>query len=492
MRELKGDWKDLFNGFMLALDLRKMFLGFCGIVFTLLGPVAATCWTAYQIAPDYIPHLQSYGLHDLWEVVKKSFTVIYCGTPDMTGITHQPTHWMLWVPHLLAMLVSVLAIWAYFGGAISRIAAYEIAKDGERIETARALQFAGRKFWAFFMSPWVCLIGFGFFFACCWAGGAVGRVLDLIWIGGPLIAILLPLALLSGFVMTLIGLGTAAGFPLFAPAVAAEGTDAFDAMSRGFSYVYSRPWHYMFYQAIAVLYGVLCISFVMLFAITLCHAGLSAGGAGFDMFLVRPTKEIKLPREKPKNPTAEELKNWERENRDYYTLLHARSEEFEPQNDRFKDIADSAWAMILTNKYDHEETSFTGGERGDLSFFGGRHVPAKPAKYVYVKLMKTANAIVRPNHSMTVGSLKTPSHRVAAYIVIFWLFIALGLALGYVPSYFLSQQTLIYGLLRKRVDGIEMNEVFEETEDEPIPADEPKVAEVPKSPPPPPPPPPTA
>ena len=36
MRELKGDWKDLFNGFMLALDLRKMFLGLCAVLFTLV------------------------------------------------------------------------------------------------------------------------------------------------------------------------------------------------------------------------------------------------------------------------------------------------------------------------------------------------------------------------------------------------------------------------------------------------------------------------
>jgi hypothetical protein len=71
-----------------------------------------------------------------------------------------------------------------------------------------------------------------------------------------------------------------------------------------------------------------------------------------------------------------------------------------------------------------------------------------------------------------------------------WLIIALGLALGYIPSYVLSQQTLIYGLLRKRVDGIEMNEVFEETEDEPAPAEPAKAPEPPKPPkaePPPPP-----
>jgi len=454
MRELKGDWKDLFNGFMLALDLRKMFLGLCGIVFTLFGPLAATCWLAYQISPDHVPHLASYGPHDVWTVVRASFCVIYC---ESTSV------WQ-WLPHLVATLVSILAIWAYFGGAISRIAAYEIAKDGERIETARALQFARRKFWAFFMSPWVCLIGFGFFFACNWAGGVVGRVLDLVWIGGPLVAILLPLALLSGFVMALIGLGTAAGFPLFAPAVAAEGTDAFDAMSRGFSYVYSRPWHYLFYQAVAGLYGIVCISFVLLFAITLCHAGISAGGAGFDMFGVRETKEIKKPRELKKKATPEERKAWERETRDYYTLLHASGEDYQSPKDRFKDIADAAWALVLTNKYENQQIK----------------VRRQPCKYVYAKLMNAANCIVKPDHSMTIGSLKMQSHRVAAYIVAIWLLIALGLAAGYVPSYILSQQTLIYGLLRKRVDGIELNEVFEETEDEPVPAEAAKPAEPPK------------
>jgi hypothetical protein len=479
MRELKGDWKDLFNGFMLALDLRKMFLGFCGIFFTLFGPIAATCWIAHRIDESSVPGLDSYGLHDLWEVIRASFGVIYCGTPQ------HPTDWHLWVPHLIATLVSILAIWAYFGGAISRIAAYEIAKDGERIETARALQFAKRKFWAFFMSPWVCLIGFAFFFACNWAGGVVGRVLDMVMIGGPIVAILLPLALLSGFVMTLIGLGTVAGFPLFAPAVAAEGTDAFDAMSRGFSYVYSRPWHYLLYQTVAGLYGILCVSFVLLFAVTLCHAGLTAGGAGFDMFWVRQAKESTPPR-KPDKATDEQMKAWEADNRAYWEKRHAESELYEPRRDRFRDIADSAWALVLTSKYEQNHLHLW-GERDDhdpddINFAGHR---SKPGKFVYASLMRGANCIVKPNHSTTIEDLKTPHHRVAAYIVVVWLLIALGLALGYIPSYFLSQQTLIYGLLRKRVDGIEMNEVFEETEEEPLPAEVTKPPEPSKPEPPP-------
>jgi hypothetical protein len=106
---------------------------------------------------------------------------------------------------------------------------------------------------------------------------------------------------------------------------------------------------------------------------------------------------------------------------------------------------------------------------------------------MYACLMRTANKIVQPDHSMTIDNLKTPHHRFAAYIVVVWLLIALGLACGYVPSYILSQQTLIYALLRKRVDGIEMNEVFEEAEEEPLAAEEPPKPQEPAKPEPPPP-----
>jgi hypothetical protein len=180
------------------------------------------------------------------------------------------------------------------------------------------------------------------------------------------------------------------------------------------------------------------------------------------------------------------MKAWEADNRAYWEKRHAESELYEPRRDRFRDIADSAWALVLTSKYEQNHLHLW-GERDDhdpddINFAGHR---SKPGKFVYASLMRGANCIVKPNHSTTIEDLKTPHHRVAAYIVVVWLLIALGLALGYIPSYFLSQQTLIYGLLRKRVDGIEMNEVFEETEEEPLPAEVTKPPEPSKPEPPP-------
>lgn len=465
MRELKGGWTDLFNGFMLALDLRKMFLGFCGIIFS-MGPLAVTAWVGNEIAPEAVDRPDSLALDEVWGTVRQSLTVIYCGTE------HHPTDWRLWLPHLAGMAVALMAIWAYFGGAISRIAAYEIAKDGERIETARALEFSRRKFWSFFMAPFICVLGLGFFFFCNFAGGAIGRLLDFLVVGGPLVAILLPLALLSGFIMTLIGLGTVGGAPLFAPAVAAEGTDAFDAVSRGFSYVYSRPWHFLWYQAVAKLYGGVCISFVILFAITLCHLGLKAGAVGFDLFGVRTAPAA--PAEPPRGAGDQEREAYNEKVKLYYADRLANPEKYEARHDRFQHIVDVAWGEILSAKYD--DRHWDDAQRKTL-----RPSWKKCPSYLYAQLSRTANRIAKPDRNIRRSDIDG-GHKVALWVVLVWLIGGLGIALGYVPSYLISQQTLIYFLLRKKVDGIEMNEVFEEIEEEapPAPAGEPAKPEPPK------------
>jgi len=235
------------------------------------------------------------------------------------------------------------------------------------------------------------------------------------------VALLLPLALLSGFIMTLICVGTVTGLPLFAPAVAAEGTDSFDAVSRGFSYVYSRPWHYIWYQVASSVYGYICIGFVILFAITMCHLGISAGAEGFEVSgMVR--------------------------------------------KDEFHKIANNSWALILSEQ--HKE----------CSQYRWDPVSVISEPHPYGRLQNMANHIVGVDYQNRGFAPDRQAHHFASFLVTFWLSITLGLALGYVVSFFISQQTMIYYILRKKVDGIEMNEVFEESEEEAKPAEAPKAA----------------
>jgi hypothetical protein len=574
MRDLKGDWRDLFNGFMVALDLRKMFLAFCGIIFTVFGIGAATAIIGNTIDPEFVQRPNGFLLHEIWATICQGWHVIYSGTPGHAA------DWKIYLPYSIFCVLATIVIWSYFGGAICRIAAYEIAKDGERIETARALKFASKKFWSFFWAPLICAIGFAFFFLCNFVGGLIGKLLDIIpyagVIGAPLVSILLPLAVLSGFIMTLILLGTVAGSPLFAPAVAAEGTDSFDAVSRGFSYVYSRPWHYAWYQLVSGVYGYICIGFVILFAVTMCHVGIKAGAAGFDLFGVWQKDQYDhiadaswtmilsrkhqtqrydwdpvtygrhFPRRVVRDPLGVFVRepygrlqnlscrivqpnwNWTVDKIGEETIgLEARpaTETEKAQFQKRKkilerwDAIESKWAgeKDLKKKEEIQKASlaaiyklgqdameqrvamagpiFEAAADIDPKYKGSDAGDQTVEEYLrrlgYTKTPDGTDWVppegrargVRPSGAddfLTPAPTNPGGHKVATYVLTAWLIVILGLALGYPISYFFSQQTMIYYILRKKVDGIEMNEVYEETDDEermPEPIPPPKPAE---------------
>jgi hypothetical protein len=163
-------------------------------------------------------------------------------------------------------LAIFLFAWSLFGGAISRIAAVHIARD-DKISLRQAMNFAVGKMVSFASAPLIPLIfvlGIGLFvtvvaFVIDW-GVFLGT-----WIGAPILGAVTFLALIAGFVMTLVLLGTAGGFNLMYPTIAVEGTDSFDAISRSFSYVYSRPWQMVFFTFVALVYGAITFLFVRLF-----------------------------------------------------------------------------------------------------------------------------------------------------------------------------------------------------------------------------------
>ena len=566
MREFKGDWKDLFNGFVLALDFRKMFLGFLGILLTILACGSITYAFASKLASDEAIELpDNFAPHEFYITLTSSWHVIFSGDPTAPGST---THWGWGVFYTILVVPTFLLIWGLFGGAIARIAAYEIARDGERIETAKALKFSGTKFSSFFMAPMICILGFLFFYVCNLLGGVLTKLLDLIYIGGPIGALLLPLALLSGFIMVLIGIGSFIGAPLFFPAVAAEGTDSFDAMSRGFSYVYSRPWHFVWYQGVSAVYGWICVGFVLVFTVMMCYLGVRACATGFNwvsqwrqenMYGMTPydgkvradesklfnVERTTLPPPSDRSESAmraheERLKELNEKN--YQELMKADVDIEGKPIDRLSEFAERAvleadeakLAIVsrhLLELYKREpdladaiQSGRAGARTGDLRLhhvnekvwyqvlsrekihtqvgwydWSPRSIVTEP--HPYGRIMWILNCTVAWDFGhpaedglgpRTVGVDRVIAERSADdlgwgfdmkltyWIVLIWVVLAMGLGYGYAVSYFISQQTVIYFLLRKKVDGIEMNEVFEETEGEekmPEPIAPPKPAE---------------
>jgi hypothetical protein len=181
-------------------------------------------------------------------------------------------HWF----YSLIFTPVALAIWAMAGGGISRAAVVQFARD-ERIGLPEALRFATTKFWGFFFAPVVSLVFVLAFGVLLMAGGLVGSIPV---VGDILVGVLWFLALVAGMAIAFITVGLLAGGHLFAPVIAAEGSDAFDAISRGFVYVYSRPWKSLLYGLILIVYGSICYLFLRFFVFMMLVATHAFVGAG--------------------------------------------------------------------------------------------------------------------------------------------------------------------------------------------------------------------
>jgi len=151
------------------------------------------------------------------------------------------------------------------GGAICRIAALQFAR-GEKPGLKEAIRFGIQKFTSFFAAPLVpigIIIFIGVFIFLLGLIGNIPRIGELI------MAVFMLLAFIAGALIAVVFIGAVAGFNLMPPAVAYDGSDCFDAISRSFSYVYARPWRMTFYTAVAAVYGAICYTFVRFFAFLL-------------------------------------------------------------------------------------------------------------------------------------------------------------------------------------------------------------------------------
>ncbi len=63
--------------------------------------------------------------------------------------------------------------------------------------------------------------------------------------------------------------------------ISTEGSDGFDGFSRAYSYVFSRPWHYLWFAIVALVYGAIVITFVYVVASLVAY--LSAAGVASSL-----------------------------------------------------------------------------------------------------------------------------------------------------------------------------------------------------------------
>lgn len=154
-----------------------------------------------------------------------------------------------------------LLVWSIGGGVLARLAALQLGRE-ERSSLKEALGHAWSKWGSYFTAPVYPLLGL------------IGLILPMVLCGllmrtdvGVLIAgIVWPLQVIFAFLATLLLVGLFLGWPLMWATIAAEESDAFDALSRAYGYVYQRPFHFLFYVAVASVIGIITWWLLMLFA----------------------------------------------------------------------------------------------------------------------------------------------------------------------------------------------------------------------------------
>lgn len=288
--------------------------------------------------------------------------------------------------YLIFVTLWTLATWALFGGAITRLAAVQLAGK-DRPGLVESIRFVLSRYLSYFSAPLVPLV----FIALIVFLSILYGFLHLIpGLGDLLDSVAWPIMILLGFGQAVLLIGLV-GYPLMYATISTEGSDTFDALSRSYNYVFQAPWNYIWYCFVAVLYGAVLVFFV-----------------GFMGSMVVY------------------LSKW--------SVAHTWG-------------TDAFISRKVDNLFIYAPTSF---EWRDLLV----SVP---------ELQSTATKAQRDEY---LNANFYVTNYLSSFMVSLWVTLIFLMVIGFGYSYFFSAGTMIYLLLRRKVDETELDEVYLE-EDEP-------------------------
>lgn len=336
-------------------------------------------------------------------------------------------------------------VWAFFAGAVCRIAAMKIARE-EGLELRDALKFGASKFVANLLSI-VFVVGLiGFFYLICnsMIAGFIGRIPV---IGELLVGLLFFLVLLSSFFIVFAGVLGILGFNLAAAAISTEASDTFDGVSRAWNYILARPWQVILTYALTFAYvGIFLFCGHMFEKVAV--KSLSIGGFGMGM--------------KPRYIEVDDSLA-------SYIGLPAKQRIAVPGKAEFLYrrlvLKDPAFNDVDTTFAEGRERLFYPQVEAD-AIGNMQPIPGLEVKW-NKELEKDPAAVHVRNHEIDVWPAIDWSLKATAWLVWFWLVLAKLVIYAYAVSYFFSSMTTIYFLLRKDVEGDDYTEInLEEEEDE--------------------------
>src|SRR3989304_3437743 len=164
MQESQCGCKEVFRAFRIAFDVKKIFLGFAGFAASLIWVVVIIAllrsMELITTGPEVVlsnvfrsPHI---GVPQLWKGFLSTIRPLDVGE----GVS------------IVLLVLGLLIIWSLVGGAITRLAAVEYAKN-ESLKLTESVKFASNKFWSYFWAPLAPAIGVIVFIFCNVLGGLI-------------------------------------------------------------------------------------------------------------------------------------------------------------------------------------------------------------------------------------------------------------------------------------------------------------------------------
>lgn len=298
-------WLHLFRAFWIAVDPRKLLLatlalviissGELGLQQLLSSPAGDVATAANRTRPW--PWQESLG-YDLWH--HDPLFEVQAGLNDPWNfLRHVTTNWRLvlrpfvdlleptrtlfrpnvtWPDFAWAVsqILLQLIVWAIFGGAISRMAAMQFARD-QQVGLLGSIKFSGSFLLSYLTGPLMPMLGVFLLWIVCAVGGLLGRIPVA---GEFVVGILWGVGLVLSLLMGLILLGVAAGWPLMYATVSVEAFDGFDGLQRGYNYVFERPWQYLGLGLVTMVHSSVVIFFVWLMGQVIVYLTAWAVGSG--------------------------------------------------------------------------------------------------------------------------------------------------------------------------------------------------------------------
>ncbi len=318
--------------------------------------------------------------------------------------------------YLVLCLAWSIATWAFFGGVITRLAAVQF-NGKERTTLKQAVKFVLSRYISYVLSPTFPLAVVAIIVLLM----AVYGLVALIPIVGDVLlyGLLFPLIVFGGIAIAVILLGLI-GYPLMYATISVEGSDTFDAVSRSYNYVFQAPWSFLWYSFVALVYGA-AVSFVVIL-LGCVMVGLGKGAVSI------PASAVYEPR-KPD-----------------FMFVYA------PESLGWKELL--LRGTPLEVKYHPKPTDEQqAANKRELE------LAQKPHKDLPSGYQPTD-----PKQSDAYMKEMTWSNYAGAGIAWFWMVLVFLLMIGFTYSFFWTSATMIYLLMRKKVDEVEIDEVYiEET-----------------------------